>query len=50
MYLNDSELGFTDQQTKISYKVKDENLASAYKNLIQRSEFTINSSDLITFF
>ncbi|MGG2056117.1 DUF4181 domain-containing protein [Lysinibacillus pakistanensis] len=49
MYLNDTELGFTDQQTKISYKVKDENLASAYKNLIQRSEFTINSSDLITF-
>ena len=49
MCLNDTELVFTDQQTNISYKVKDENLASAYKNLVQRSEFNINSSDLITF-
>jgi len=49
MYLNDTELVFTDQQTNISYKVKNENIASAYKNLVQKSEFTINSSELITF-
>jgi len=49
MYLNDTELVFTDQQTNISYKVKNENLASVYKNLVQRSEFNINSSELITF-
>lgn len=49
MYLKDTELVFTDQQTNISYKVKNENIASAYKNLVQKSEFTINSSELITF-
>jgi len=43
MYLNDTELVFTDQQTNITYKVKDKNIASAYKNLVQRSEFDINS-------
>lgn len=49
MYLNDTELVFTDQQTNITYKVKDKNIASAYKNLVQRSEFDINSPELITF-